>query len=225
METLSNFYYSNDKLKDIIAKSKDNQVCFDCGKTPCSFASINLGIFLCYSCSRFHKRLGSNISEIRSLFIDSWNEEQIKYLATGGNTRLNLLLELYNIDKKKTHRVILYNSKVIEYHRQTISSEVNHTNLPIMTEIGEALCLFNGADASLVNKIIDEQLNLGSILYKGQKMVEHIQEKIDATSKKLHEDTRVLVTDVVEGVKQKIYNAFHSIGNSASSLFMMIFRA
>lgn len=42
------------------------------------WASANLGIFVCISCSGAHRTLGTHISRVRSLFLDTWQEEELK---------------------------------------------------------------------------------------------------------------------------------------------------
>jgi hypothetical protein len=56
-------------IQEIIAK---NVTCADCDQTPAEWVSINLGVFLCIECSGIHRSLGSHVSKVRSLTLDSW---------------------------------------------------------------------------------------------------------------------------------------------------------
>lgn len=101
-------------------EEEDNQICFDCGSKPANWASINNGIFLCLSCSGNHRSLGVNISYIKSVTLDKWNDNQIKMLLSGGNTLLAELLEAYEIGAGTDFKT-LYLSKLLDYHRKRVS--------------------------------------------------------------------------------------------------------
>ena len=61
-------------------------MCFDCGKTPAQWASVNNGVYLCINCSGNHRGYGVNISYVRSLTLDKWNENQIGLMKVGGKS-------------------------------------------------------------------------------------------------------------------------------------------
>ena len=122
-----NSSYSNTEFTDLW-KEPENQKCFDCGKTPVQWASVNNGIYLCINCSGNHRGYGDNIRFIRSITLDSWNDNQIKLMKIGGNKNLRELLEVYNIDKNKIDKNILYNSKIMDFYRKYLKNKAN--NLP-----------------------------------------------------------------------------------------------
>ena len=68
----------------------DNLHCADCGADKPDWASINLGILICIECSGIHRNLGSHISKVRSLDLDSWSTTNVKTLENIGNTKANL---------------------------------------------------------------------------------------------------------------------------------------
>ena len=122
-----NSSYSHPEFTNLL-KEPENQKCFDCGKTPVQWASVNNGVFLCIECSGNHRGYGVNISFIRSMTLDSWNDNQINLMKIGGNKNLRELLEVYNIDKNKIDKNILYNSKIMDFYRKYLKNKVN--NLP-----------------------------------------------------------------------------------------------
>ena len=69
-------------LDHVRNKIAGNSTCADCGKENPDWASINLGILVCIECSGIHRNLGSHISKVRSLSLDSWSTFNIKTLET-----------------------------------------------------------------------------------------------------------------------------------------------
>ena len=39
---------------------------------------LQLGIFLCMRCASLHRQLGTHISKVKSLSMDSWSNEQVE---------------------------------------------------------------------------------------------------------------------------------------------------
>lgn len=72
-----------------------NNVCADCQSPAPRWASWNLGIFLCVQCATAHRKLGSHISKVKSVTLDTWTKEQVESVRNMGNTKAN---ELYNPD-------------------------------------------------------------------------------------------------------------------------------
>lgn len=59
------------------------------------WASINLGILLCIECSGFHRNMGVHVSKIRSVTLDKWEPEILKYMTYIGNEKFNSIYECY----------------------------------------------------------------------------------------------------------------------------------
>ena len=133
----ANTSYANDEF-EVLLQEKSNKYCFDCGNTPATWASVNNSIYLCLNCAGNHRGFGVNISYIRSITIDTWNETQMKYMKLGGNKRIEELLSLFEVPKSTTANV-LYASKLLDYHRSQIKSEVNNGKQLIPPRIDEAL--------------------------------------------------------------------------------------
>ena len=81
-----------------------NDTCADCGHPSADWASLNLGIVICIQCSGVHRNLGTHVSKVRSLRLDTWNETQLEIMRHVGNTLANKVWEHHlDTSKKPTH--------------------------------------------------------------------------------------------------------------------------
>ncbi|KAK4634926.1 hypothetical protein CLAFUW4_00515 [Fulvia fulva] len=76
-------------LKQLV-KLEANKTCSDCkrNKHP-RWASWNLGVFICIRCSGIHRGMGTHISRVKSVDLDSWTDEQMQSMIKWGNARAN----------------------------------------------------------------------------------------------------------------------------------------
>ena len=82
-------------LKKLLARP-ENLRCADCGlKSPRpTWASVNLGVFLCLRCAGIHRSLGVHLSQVRSCLLDVWTFEQLEVMMRcGGNAIANSFWE------------------------------------------------------------------------------------------------------------------------------------
>ncbi|CAI2171027.1 3349_t:CDS:2 [Funneliformis geosporum] len=82
-------------LESIKGADPSNASCADCGARKTEWCSINLGIVLCIECSGIHRSLGTHISKIRSLTLDttSYTPDLVNLIKSIGNARSNAIWE------------------------------------------------------------------------------------------------------------------------------------
>ncbi|KAI3200524.1 hypothetical protein CBS147311_5311 [Penicillium roqueforti] len=78
-------------LGELIRTIPGNDRCADCGAWNPGWASWNIGIFLCMRCATLHRKLGTHISKVKSLSMDTWTADQIDNMKAHGNTIMNQL--------------------------------------------------------------------------------------------------------------------------------------
>lgn len=73
-----------------LLKQPGNEVCADCRTRNPRWASWNLGIFICVKCAGIHRKMGTHISKVKSLTLDSWTKEQVERMRSIGNIKANM---------------------------------------------------------------------------------------------------------------------------------------
>ncbi|EPQ51947.1 ArfGap-domain-containing protein [Gloeophyllum trabeum ATCC 11539] len=84
-------------LLELVAQP-GNDVCADCKTRNPRWASHNLGIFLCVHCAAVHRKMGTHISKVKSLTLDTWTKEQVEHMKNTGNIKSNAY---YNPDETR----------------------------------------------------------------------------------------------------------------------------
>ncbi|CAB5137606.1 unnamed protein product [Rhizophagus irregularis] len=83
------------QISSVSEEASKNNKLEDCGARKTEWCSINLGIILCIECSGIHRSLGTHISKIRSLTLDtnSYTPDLINLIKSIGNARSNAIWE------------------------------------------------------------------------------------------------------------------------------------
>lgn len=76
-------------LQELIKTVPGNDRCADCAARNPGWASWSLGIFLCMRCASLHRKLGTHISKVKSLSMDSWSNDQVDSMKRNGNANTN----------------------------------------------------------------------------------------------------------------------------------------
>ncbi|XP_063269820.1 arf-GAP with Rho-GAP domain, ANK repeat and PH domain-containing protein 3 isoform X2 [Prinia subflava] len=79
------------EVAEKIWSNKSNKYCADCWAQSPDWASINLCVVICKQCAGQHRSLGSNISKVQSLKLDTsvWSNEIVQLFIVLGNDRAN----------------------------------------------------------------------------------------------------------------------------------------
>ncbi|KAF9080552.1 hypothetical protein BGX23_001981 [Mortierella sp. AD031] len=83
-----------DKSERILAEQLRipvNTICCDCGTANPNWASYSLGCFLCVRCCSVHRKMGTHISKVKSVTLDSWTQDDIDTMKNWGNGKVNAL--------------------------------------------------------------------------------------------------------------------------------------
>ena len=81
------------QLKSLIQSVPGNNYCVDCQQPNPTWASVNIGAFLCLECCAIHRSLGVHISIVKSITLDKWTQEFFDKIKKKGNKAVNLFYE------------------------------------------------------------------------------------------------------------------------------------
>lgn len=75
---------SSTLLKRVYKNSRSNLKCCDCGAEGPDWVSLNLLVVFCINCSACHRSLGSGITKVRSLTLDTFKDSEVRILLERG---------------------------------------------------------------------------------------------------------------------------------------------
>jgi ADP-ribosylation factor GTPase-activating protein 1 len=190
-----------EKLK----KESSNNFCFDCGSSDSEWTSVNNGIFLCLKCAGVHRGLGVQISFVRSITMDEWNEKQLKMMEFGGNEALEDFLTSYCMQKN----LQVYRTKAVQFYRDCLKARAEGGELcvePPDLEIGQQPVI---ETASFIEnlKISTQGLTFQQILEKFWLNAKEYSKNLSDKIKDLtFEDIKGKTTEIFHEISEKVEN-------------------
>ena len=146
---------SGSNISDIL-KEEGNSECCDCGAAEVKWISLNNGVFLCDKCAEIHRTFGMSVSQILSLQLPTWSEDQLLFLKKGGNKNYKKNLTEYNIAPSASLDV-KYKSKAAGYYRRYLKNEVDKESDP--KYVATTIIKPDLKDAEQIEEVIEETPN------------------------------------------------------------------
>lgn len=122
-----------------------NIFCVDCGATNPQWATLTYGALLCLNCSGKQRRLGVQLSVVRSITMDSWSHKDVLAMLEGGNKQLSDFFDRHglslpsaslgnNHDQNRGWGQVVdrYHTNAAMFYRKNLSLHVKHVQ-----ELGE----------------------------------------------------------------------------------------
>ncbi|KAK7470353.1 ADP-ribosylation factor GTPase-activating protein gcs1 [Stygiomarasmius scandens] len=85
------------KILQELSKRDDlkNKVCSDCSNPNPQWASLSFAVFICLQCAGTHRGFGVHVSFVRSISMDTWQDDQVKRMQLGGNAPFREFMRSY----------------------------------------------------------------------------------------------------------------------------------
>ena len=112
-----------DSVLRTLKREPENLTCFQCGNKNPNWASVTLGLLICYNCTSLHRSLGTHISFVKSTELDKWTRRNLTFLELGGNHRAK---EFFRRHGGLSMTAVDYSSAIAERYRLELEERVSH---------------------------------------------------------------------------------------------------
>lgn len=179
-------------LRNLLVKYPENKICADCHSRQPTWASVNLGSFICLTCSGIHRSLGVHISQVRSTTLDTWTPEQVAlFVGTSGNHASALFWEA----RLPQHFVRPTGMNALELKKFIVDKYVNRRF--VSEETALAVARLHGSELEQYYR----DMLLGGASFK-QKVEERETCMIPSTTTEQQRDDDLLLLDISDNLCQ-----------------------
>ena len=110
-------------FRKLLAKA-DNRTCFDCPQRKPIWASSTFGVFICLDCAGGQRRLGTHLTFVRSVDMDTWTRGQLEAMKRGGNGRARDFFRAHGVRDLHIRQDTKYASSTARQYRDRLAKEV-----------------------------------------------------------------------------------------------------
>lgn len=118
-----------------LLKYPGNLRCADCKlQQHPRWASWSLGVFICIRCAGVHRSLGTHISKVKSIDLDSWTNDNLsQFFINGNNERVNsLYYENKLTDEERDTLDLSDNDILIQFIRDKYQAKKWISDIPLI---------------------------------------------------------------------------------------------
>ena len=200
-----------------------NNKCVDCMRRSPKWTSINLGVVLCIDCSGHHRGLGVQLSQIRSLFLDSIKEDWIVKITEMGNTKFNSIFEA-NLsendklpligDEKNLRQFIIDKYQNLKFAEEKEKIRILSQREETRQLILEKYCSEKNFDLVTQGDVKHSDSDSSS----GQKKLDRLVHLARSPSPKHLTDSGLTSSTSSEAIRQKVKSVGDSIGSTIARI-------
>uniref|UniRef100_A0A3Q3WCU3 Uncharacterized protein n=1 Tax=Mola mola TaxID=94237 RepID=A0A3Q3WCU3_MOLML len=144
----------NKKILLELGKQPDNNQCADCGAPDPDWACYKLGVFVCLNCSGIHRSLSSHVKSIK---LDFWEDELVKFMKAKGNANAKAVYEkavpAYYYRPRENDCVVLKEQWIrAKYERLEFTGETKYPPLSYTTGFYEGVLWKKGKENTQFQK-------------------------------------------------------------------------
>jgi len=189
---------NSDKLIKIKALDPQNKYCVDCKNLSQNWIDIKIGCYLCTRCAGLHRKFGTDYCRVKSITLDKWTNEEIEFMKSIGNTKIN---EQYEANLKKENKIdITSEDKLTRFIKNKYIDKIFYSK--INKQINEKL---SESSSKSENKEVINDVTNELVKSKNEKMLIDFNEPVSIKQNYIDD---FFQPDELPGVKQPSYDDF-----------------